>query len=394
MCVCDVKKMTTFGDQEVLDLVAYAFQWELSEKNIDRYQRLAAHSWNYGSYDAQGKLASQVMATLFNVNLHGTAYPMAGIGFVASYPEYRGQGRIDQIMQEIIKDCYEQNIVLSYLAPFSFPFYRRYGYEYTFERSVYDIQSSDWPDSPKTAGSIKRLAWEQAQPIIHQIYHQQLKNQRGALIRDAWWEDIKFTLRKTFTFAVYYNASGTPEGYLIYSIEKGTFTIDEWGYLTGEAFHGLNRLIVSHRDSVAKIHYQVGVDSRHLQTFAKKPMPAILSRPDMMTRIIDLELFLQTYPFTKKEGKIALQIENDVYAPWNNGVYELSFAQQKPVVKRVEKTDLPCLTASIQRVGQLLFGVQEIDTCQFFGEVKADDAVVAFFQNNLPKGKPVLEDYF
>lgn len=390
----DVKKMTTFGDQDVLDLVAYAFQWALSEKNIDRYQRLAAHSWNYGSYDDDGRLASQVMATLFNVNLHGTAYPMAGIGFVASYPEYRGQGRIDRIMKQVIKDCYDQNIPLSYLAPFSFPFYRRYGYEYTFERSVYDIKSIDWPDSPKTAGSIKRLTWEQAKPIIHHIYHQQAKNHRGALIRDAWWEDIKFTLRKTFTFAIYYNATGVPEGYLIYSIDQGTFLIEEWGYVSGEAFHGLNRLIVSHRDSVAKIHYQVGDDSRHLQAFAKKPMTAISSRPDMMTRIIDLELFLKTYPFTNKEGKIAIQIDNDEYAPWNNGVYELSFEDQRPCIKRVTKTELPCLKTSIQRIGQLLFGVQDIEALLFFGEVIADEAVVGFFDTNLPKGKPVLEDYF
>ncbi|OTN76991.1 hypothetical protein A5886_002071 [Enterococcus sp. 8G7_MSG3316] len=390
----DVKKMTTYGDQEVLDLVAYAFQWELSEKNIERYQRLAANSWNYGSYDDDGKLASQVMATMFNVNVHGVAYPMAGIGFVASYPEYRGQGRIDRIMQQVIKECYDQKIVLSYLAPFSFPFYRRYGYEYTFERSVYDIKSSDWPDSPKTSGSIKRLSWEQAKDIIHAIYHQQAKNHRGALIRDSWWEEIKFTLRKTLTFAIYYNAAGDPEGYLIYSIDNGTFMIDEWGYISGEAFHGLNRLIVSHRDSVAKIHYQVGEACGPLQAFALKPMPAIQSRPDMMTRIIDLEQFLQSYPFTNKEGTIAIHIEHDVYAPWNNGYYELSFAHQKPIVKRVESTDLPCLTTSIQRIGQLLFGVQAIDTLLFFGEIVADDAVVAFFQANLPKGQPVLEDYF
>ncbi len=119
----DVKKMTEFGSQEVLDLVSYAFQWELNETNIKRYRKLAENSWNYGSYDGDGKLASQIMATIFDVNFHGTTYPMAGIGFVASYPEYRSQGRIDRIMKQIIKDCYEQKIVLSCLAPFSFAFY-------------------------------------------------------------------------------------------------------------------------------------------------------------------------------------------------------------------------------------------------------------------------------
>ena len=86
---------------------------ELSEKNKERYRLLAENSWNYGSYDDQGKLASQIMATPFAIDFHGTSYPMAGIGFVASYPEYRSQGRIDRIMRRILEDCYEQGIVLS-----------------------------------------------------------------------------------------------------------------------------------------------------------------------------------------------------------------------------------------------------------------------------------------
>ncbi len=45
----DVKKMTEFGSQEVLDLVSYAFQWELNETNIKRYRKLAENSWNDGS---------------------------------------------------------------------------------------------------------------------------------------------------------------------------------------------------------------------------------------------------------------------------------------------------------------------------------------------------------
>ena len=42
----DVRRMDEAGPQEVLDLVAYAFQWELSEKNKERYRLLAENSWN------------------------------------------------------------------------------------------------------------------------------------------------------------------------------------------------------------------------------------------------------------------------------------------------------------------------------------------------------------
>ncbi len=53
------------------------------------------------------QLTSQVMATPFQVNFHGVRYPMAGIGYVASYPEYRGEGGISAIMKEMLADLAE-----------------------------------------------------------------------------------------------------------------------------------------------------------------------------------------------------------------------------------------------------------------------------------------------
>ena len=79
------------------------------------------------------------------MNFHGVRYPMAGIGYVASYPEYRGEGGISAIMKEMLADLAKQKVALSYLAPFSYPFYRQYGYEQTFEQAEYTIKTEDWP---------------------------------------------------------------------------------------------------------------------------------------------------------------------------------------------------------------------------------------------------------
>ena len=77
---------------------------------------------------------------------------MAGIGYVVSYPEARGQGGINQIMEKILKDCRERKVSLSYLAPFSYPFYRRYGYEQVFDQANYQLDSRDIPNVKKTSG--------------------------------------------------------------------------------------------------------------------------------------------------------------------------------------------------------------------------------------------------
>jgi predicted acetyltransferase len=391
----DVRKMSEAGPQEVLDLVAYAFQWELSEKNKERYRLLAENSWNYGSYDEQGKLASQIMATPFSVDFHGISYPMAGIGFVASYPEYRSQGRIDRIMARILEDCNEQGIILSYLAPFSFPFYRRYGYEYVFERMVYDVPAHEWADSPKVTGTIQRLPWAEAKDVIHEIYHAMPRHKKGALQRADWWETIKFTYRKPYTFAIYRDATGQATGYLIYTIQEGKFIIEEWGYLNIEAYHGLNRLIVSHADSVARIIYQPGFDNDIRQAIAAKPMAHYQVRPDMMARVVNVKGFLEDYPFTyQQDGAFAIAIQEDKYAPWNNGIYEVAIKDGQHSVEKVAHTQLPMLKATPQRFVQLFMGYQTIETMVFLEQLAADDAAIASIKYNLPTGKPILEDYF
>ena len=49
------------------------------------------------------KLTSYIMVNKFKSEVFGHHVPMAGIGYVASYPEYRGQGHISKLMKEILK---------------------------------------------------------------------------------------------------------------------------------------------------------------------------------------------------------------------------------------------------------------------------------------------------
>ncbi len=132
-------------------------------------------------------------------------------------------------------------------------------------------------------------------------------------------------MRRPYTFAIYRNEAGVPEGYLIYFVEGGRFDIQEWGYLTADAYQGFNRFIVSHADSVAQIHYRPGFDGEVLQVNAAKPLAHYQVRPDMMARVVDVEGFLTSYPFTlKKAGRFAIEIQGDDYTPWNNGCYEVT----------------------------------------------------------------------
>ena len=179
-----VKELRLDYIDEMFDLATYAFNAKATLERRERFQMIAEHSWNYGFFDQNNQLTSQVMATPFPVEFYGKEYLMAGIGYVASYPEARGQGGINQIMEKILKDCRKRNVSLSYLAPFSYPFYRRYGYEQLFDKVNYQLASRDCPNVKKTSGKMVRLSFEQAKEGIKSIYSHLPENARGGLKRE------------------------------------------------------------------------------------------------------------------------------------------------------------------------------------------------------------------
>ncbi|WP_153944832.1 GNAT family N-acetyltransferase, partial [Acinetobacter baumannii] len=65
----------------------------------------------------------------FRVNIFGQTYDMGGLTGVGTYPEYANLGLMNQLMRQALKNMRERKQSISYLYPYSIPFYRRKGWE-------------------------------------------------------------------------------------------------------------------------------------------------------------------------------------------------------------------------------------------------------------------------
>lgn len=391
----EVKKMQQEDYQKMFDLAQYAFQFETSGAYQERFEYLAKHSINYGSFEGDN-LASQVMMTLFHVNFFGQKHQMGGVGFVSSDPSFRGGGRIDQIMQELLNDCREQGILFSYLAPFSYPFYRRYGYELLFERMSFNIPSEKWPKTVvKATGNVRRVNWEEAKDVLQVIYAKSMVKEEGYLVREDWWAYYRFELNRSNYYAIYYDEQNEAQGYLVYQINNGVFTCVEWQFLSKNAQQALNRYIASHIDSVKEFKYEQSFKKVTPFFETATPLAQVSIRPEMMVRIVDVEAFLNVYPFDTLSKSFAITIEEDRYASWNEGTYEMVVSDERSVsIKKVQQTILPRLTVSVQRFAQLFLGYRSIEELLFHEFIEADEEVISIIESIEPKKTPILEDYF
>lgn len=390
----EIKKMNQEEYEQMFQLAQYAFQLDTSGAYQERFNYLAQHSVNYGSFEGD-HLASQVIATPFKVNFFNQVHSMMGIGFVSSDPSFRGGGRIDKIMRQILRDCYEQNILFSYLAPFSYSFYRRYGYELLFERISYRLPSKEWAIGPKTKGKIRKKTWIQAKEELKQIYQKVMEKKPGALVREEWWYDYKFDLHRSNYFAIYYDDKQQAQGYLVYQIKAGVFTCVEWLYQTLDAYHGLNRYIASHIDSVSEFYYEQAFNGKTPFAWTQVPIQKAQIRPEMMARIVDFEAFLNVFPFERLTESFAIEMTEDIYAPWNQGIYEIVREDNRNIkIQKVLKTSLPRLTGTIQAYTQLFLGYQSFDYLLFLNKIQAEIELKSILDPVFPQEVPLLEDYF
>lgn len=93
-------------------------------------------------YD-EGKLVSSCVAVPQNIHFAGRRIRGGYVGGVATLKEHRRRGYAEGLMRAVAHSLREREVLLSYLWPFSFPYYRKFGWEivsdgvrYTLDREA------------------------------------------------------------------------------------------------------------------------------------------------------------------------------------------------------------------------------------------------------------------
>ncbi|WZL77368.1 GNAT family N-acetyltransferase [Eubacteriales bacterium mix99] len=379
---------------QMYDLASYSFNFgQKTNKEVAKFNEISAGSWNYGYFDVKtGCLMSQVMATPFDVNLHGQVYNMIGIGYVSTYPEFRGHGAINQLMTKILQDANARDVDLSYLAPFSYDFYEKYGYRLAFHRLRYKVNNEKFRIMPTYDGVIERCEYEKIIPELLRIFNSMPQNQKGGVIRRRWWLDYKFG-NKDILFAVYRNPAGEVEGYMAYEFDDEVFVIRDLGFLTYEALSSLLHFCQSHAGTFRDFVFSIGYHGTLFDTMSRDIFSTQMSIcADMMARIINIQRFVSHYPF-RHDFFFSFYVTEDRFAPWNTGGYQVTVKDGKAKVERVEQKGWD-ITGNIQAYTELFMGSRKPSELLFAKRISGNREVVEGLEDCIHTGQPILEEYF
>lgn len=382
--------------EEYLLLSEFAFQYELSEeeRNKKAAKLKSEELWGYYS---EGKLAAKLMLLPLAVSIGTREFAMGGIASVSTWPEYRRNGYVGKLLRHSFEVMRGRGQSLSMLHPFSFSFYRKYGYEIYTDVKKYELELRHIPSLPHPGGSFVRT---RDVNLLRRVYDAYAREYSGMLVRsDDWWNRILED--RSSTLAVWLNEEGEPRGYLRYLVRNEEMKVHEWVYLDETARMALLKWISNHDSMCGKVTMKSAADDA-LSFLLPNPRFKQETAPYFMARIVDVEAFVSRYPFRPGESlEFLLQVE-DEHAEWNAGCFGVMIHPdgRAEAVKQPDGENLAVgershrLSCSIQTLTALLMGYQKPTALRKMGRLGASEEAAALLENRLPGLTPYLSDFF
>jgi predicted acetyltransferase len=313
------------------------------------------------------QLVSQIAIYPCEVNIHGTLYKMGGVTGVGTYPEYAGHGLMNELIRVSLENMRANQQWISYLYPYSIPYYRRKGWEIMSDKLTFKIRDTQLPKTVDVPGMVERQ--EVDHEDVYKVYNQFAKENHGALQRTKFnWEEYwRYENEEQRTAAIYYGVDGEPKGVLFYWIAEEVFHIKEMFYLNQEARNGLWNFITAHFSMVYWIQGNI---------YKNEPLAFLLEdgqiretiEPYFMARIVDVEEFLKVFPF-KPFRKNFHFVVSDPLAQWNTGIFGLIWENEQLQIVReavgepvyLDIQTLTCLLMNYRRAAYLA-RIERIET--------------------------------
>lgn len=337
-------------------------------------------------------LVSQVAVYPMQVQIFGKKYDMGGLTGVGTYPEYSNMGLMHKLLEQALKNMREKGQYISYLYPYSIPYYRRKGWELISDKISYEIKDYQLPKNRQVPGTVRRVETDSEE--IRKTYARYAAHTHGAVIRDDLaWNEYWLWDKDDIMAAIYYGENGERDGYLIYWIENEVFHIKDMIFNNEEARTGLWNFVSAHFSMIDKVEGS---------TYTDEPLAFLLEdanikesiSPYYMGRIVDFSAFIAQYPF--KPDKVErewLFSMTDPIMECNQGNFLLRISKEGQG-EAIKTTEQCSDKISIQTMTTMLMGYKRPDYLSKIGRIQANEEIIDMLEDAIEQQTPYISDYF
>jgi predicted acetyltransferase len=338
------------------------------------------------------KLVSQVAVYPFKVNIFNRIYDMAGLTGVGTFPEYSNIGLMHKLLYQALFNMRIRKQSISFLYPYSIPYYRRKGWEIISDKIVFEVNDYQLPKVKQVSGEVERVDTNSEE--VKEAYKRFSSQQHGAMLRnDLAWNEYWLWDYDDLNAAIYYNENREPEGYVLYWIADEVFHIKDMIFINEEARTGLWNFISAHFSMISKV---IG------NTHTDEPLAFLLEDADIketispyyMARIVDIQQFIEQYHFKPdNRERVWTFTLDDPMLLWNQGVFTLKIDKggKGEIIATKEKTDSKI---DIQTMVTMLLGYKRPDYLHKIGRLKCSSEIVDMLEDSIEQQSPYFSDYY
>lgn len=345
----------------------------------------------FGWFTPDNELVSQICIYPCKVNIHGKIYDMGGITGVGTYPEYSNLGLMSDLIKLALETMRDAGQYISYLYPYSIPYYRRKGWEIMSDHMTFSFKDTQLPKLVEVPGHVERLEVQDMDVIS--IYDKFSRITHGALIRNKfeWDEYWRWENEDERTAAVYYDEKGQPQGCMFYWVEGDVFHIKELFYLTQEARHGLWNFAGAHFSMIDEVKGDIYMNEPLAFELEDSHIVETIE-PYYMARIVDVAAFLKNYPWDDDINPFHF-IVSDPVASWNNGVFCVMNNEEGETVISAEPVGKP-VELDIRTLSTMMMSYKTPSYLYKIESLKTDPKTLRLLEKLIPVEQPYFSDYF
>ncbi len=292
----------------------------------------------------------------------GTPVDTVLFGGVETQPQYRRYGLVRKTFDACFALAEEKNWAVSFLHPFSFGYYRKFGYEKVADQLILEFPVSKIDFTERCTDFVPLKSEEQISDVLS-VYAAFAKNRNGSFVRlDASQYCLEPNLKKMATYIRY--RDGKPVAYVSLSTEKELYInrmnglyvhVHEMAFTDRDALldiFGFLRLFEGETEKVqihnAAMMPEVDMLLRHYHHTAYNPVP------DFMARILHTEKMLLANIYPMEKGYFSLRVEDSL--PSCRGCFSVEYENGKAEVKRLPETADCDAVCTVGALTQLLYG--------------------------------------
>ena len=375
-------------------LQGIVFSFDVNEKEIREKIEKGEYKSDdtYGAIDENGRVIAGMEAIPFVMWFDGQKVPMYGIGGVASMPESRRQGNIRKIFGKVFDDIYEKGAVFSHLYPFSYDYYRKFGYETCGYAKKYVLPLAPARKLENNGSAHEFIKGDEIKDKLIEVYEIYASRHNIMLSRseDRWNEVFNVTLCGADRLYYCKDAGNDIKSWAKFKKNGDTMDIYDIVWSDHEGMLGILQFIGMFEGAADKMSFRTGPEFLAEIYWNNLYDVRIDNQWIGMNRVVNAKKALELMKKPDGEGKFIIKI-NDEFAKWNDNTY---IAEYGGGDCKVNTTTQNCdIEVSERALMQMILGVYEFEQIAYRNDVKIngnlDILKKAFYK------KPMLiADYF